>query len=96
MFNNCDFILGENDSIVIIVPTQIPKNLPITIEVSRDGLSFLSGEQVVGAISCRRIDILQRIVSKARIGLIEFLNGVPKFPAYISAVANVSVLSEAA
>jgi hypothetical protein len=30
-------------------------------------------------------------VSKAKIGLIEFLHGVPRFPAYISAVAHVEV-----
>lgn len=96
MFNNCEFILGENDSIVIIVPTQIPKGLPITLEVYRDKILFFSGEQQVGNMTCGRLDVLQRIVSKAKIGLIEFLNGVPRFPAYISAVANVSVASEAA
>jgi hypothetical protein len=96
VFSNCEFILGENDSIVIIVPTQIPKGLPITLEVHRDKIVFLSGEQQVGNMVCGRLDILQRIVSKAKVGLIEFLNGVPKFPAYISAVANVSVASEAA
>lgn len=96
MFHNCDFILGENDSIVIVVPTQIPKDLPITIEVHKDMIVFLSGENKVGDMACRRLDVLQRIVSKAKIGLIEFLNGVPRFPAYISAVANVSVACEAA
>lgn len=96
MFHKCDFILGENDSIVIIVPTQIPKELPITLEVHKNMIVFLAGEMKVGDMSCERLDILQRIVSKARIGLIEFLNGVPRFPAYISAVANVSIAMEAA
>lgn len=91
MFNNCDFILGENGSIVIVVPTQIPKDLPITLQVNRESIVFMSGEQEVGNIPCRQVDILQRIVSKAKIGLIEFLNGVPRFPAYISAVARVEV-----
>ncbi len=92
MFNNCDFILGENGSIVIIVPTQIPKDLPITIQVNRDSLVFMSGEEEVGNIPCGQRDVLQRIVSKAKIGLIEFLHGVPRFPAYISAVAHVEVV----
>ena len=96
MFHQCDFILGENDSIVIVVPTQIPKGLPITVEVHRDMIVFLSGDVKVGDMPCGRLDILQRIVSKAKVGLIEFLNGVPRFPAYISAVANVSVAMEAA
>lgn len=96
MFHKCDFILGENDSIVIVVPTQIPKELPITLEVHKNMIVFLSGEMRLGDMPCERLDIMQRIVSKARIGLIEFLNGVPKFPAYISAVANVSIAMEAA
>ena len=91
MFNNCDFILGENGSIVIVVPTQIPKDLPIKLQVYRDSIVFMSGEQEVGNIPCGQLDVLQRIVSKAKIGLIEFLNGVPRFPAYISAVAHVEV-----
>lgn len=96
LFHECDFILGDNNSIVIVVPTQIPKDLPITLEVHRDNLIFRSGEDMVGNMPCRRTDILQRIVSKARIGLIEFLNGVPKFPVYISAVANVEIAFEVA
>ena len=96
MFSECDFILGENNSIVIIIPIQIPKDFPIVIEVRRNAIVFRSGEDMVAHISCPRLDILQRIVSKTKIGLIEFLNGVPKFPAYISAVASVEVACEAA
>lgn len=96
MFNNCDFILGENDSIVIVIPTQLPKDLPLTLEVHRETIVFRSGEEQVADIKCLRLDILQRLVSKAKVGLIEFLNGVPRFPAYITAVADIEVMLEAA
>lgn len=96
MLNNCDFILGENDSIIIVVPAQFPKDVPLTLEVHRRGIVFRSGEEEVGDIACERNDVLQRLVSKAKVGLIEFLNGVPRFPAYISAVATVEVMVEAA
>lgn len=96
MFSQCDFILGDNNSIIIVLPTQIPKGLPITLEVHRDTLVFRSGENTVGNSPCARRDILQRIVSKTKIGLIEFLNGTPRFPVYISAVANVEVALGAA
>ncbi len=91
MFNSCDFILGDNDSIVIVVPTQLPKDLPLTLEVHNKGIIFKSGESEVGDIACDRADVLQRLISKAKVGMIEFLNGVPKFPAYISAVANIEI-----
>ena len=97
MLNSCDFILGENDSIVIVLPTQLPKGLPLTLEVHNGNIVFRSGEfVVVGDIACPRTDILQRLVNKAKVGLIEFLNGVPRFPAYITAVANIEVMYEQA
>lgn len=91
MFNSCDFILGDNDSIVIVVPTQLPKDQPLTVEVHNKGIIFRSGEEEVGDICCERSDVLQRLISKAKVGMIEFLNGVPRFPAYISAVAAIEV-----
>lgn len=93
MLNNCDFILGENDSIVIVVPTGIPKNLPLTLEVHKFGLIFRSGEESFGEITCHRRDILQRLVSKAKVGMIEFNKAAPNFPVYISAVANIQVMA---
>lgn len=91
MFNRCDFILGDNDSIVIIVPTQLPKDLPLTVEVYNGNLVFKSGEDSLCDVMCESRDVLQRLANKAKVGLIEFLNGVPKFPAYITAVANIEV-----
>lgn len=96
MLKSCDFILGDNDSIIIVVPTQFSKDVPLTLEVHNGNIIFRSGELEVGDIVCDRIDILQRLVSKAKVGLIEFLNGVPRFPAYISAVARIEVMLEAA
>ncbi|PZP56743.1 MAG: hypothetical protein DI586_02640 [Micavibrio aeruginosavorus] len=93
MINNCDFILGENDSIVIVVPVSLPKGEPLTCEVHKFGLVFRSGDHQVGNIDCERQDVLQRLVTKAKVGLIEFINGVPKFPVYISSVANIEVMA---
>lgn len=91
MLNTCDFILGENDSIVIVVPIQLPKDRPLTVEIHNKGIIFRSGEEALADISCDRRDVLQRLVRKPRVGMIEFLNGAQNFPVYISAVANVEV-----
>lgn len=93
MLDNCDFILGENDSIVIVVPVSLPKGIPLTCEVHKFGLVFRSGEDAIGNVTCHRQDILQRLVTKAKVGFIEFINGTPSFPAYISSVANVEVMA---
>lgn len=96
MFSQCDFILGENDSIVIVVPDQLPKDMPLTLEVHNRGIVFRSGEDQIADVACERSDILQRLVTKTKVGMVEFLNGIPRFPAYISAVANIEVMIEAA
>lgn len=96
MFEKCDFILGENDSIVIVVPGQLPKGLPLTLEIHSDMLLFRSGENAIGGYSGARRDVIQRLMGRAKVGLIEFLNGVPSFPAYITAVAEVAIIRQAA
>lgn len=93
VIKTCDFILGENDSIIIVVPVSLPKGEPLTCEVHKSGLVFRSGDFAVGNIACERQDVLQRLISKAKVGLIEFINGVPKFPVYISSVANIEVVA---
>jgi len=80
----------------VIVPETLPKDQPLSIEVHSGGIIFRSGDDKFADVPCSRLDVLQRLVSKAKVGLVEFLNGVPRFPAYISAVANIEVMVEAA
>ncbi len=89
MFERCSFIMGEDDSIIVVVPQSLPKELPLTLEVHNESISFLSGDRVVANVHCTRQDVIARLLSKAKVGLIEFINGKPSFPAYISTVADV-------
>ena len=93
MLESCDFILGENNSIVIVVPTELPKDAPLICEVHKFGLVFKSGEDCIGNVTCHRRDILNRFIGKAKVGFIEFVQGAPKFPAYITSVANIQVMA---
>ena len=89
MFERCSFIMGEDDSIIVVVPQSLPKELPLTLEIHEESIAFLSGNRVVADVRCTRQDILSRLLSKAKVGLIEFINGKPSFPAYISTVADI-------
>ncbi|MBI1326421.1 MAG: hypothetical protein GC136_02140 [Alphaproteobacteria bacterium] len=91
MFRYCDFLLGDNDSIVIVVPTQLPKDQPLSIEVQRAGLVFKSGDQPLTTIRCEKSEVLKRLMNAGRVGLVEFLHGLPKLPSYITAVADIEV-----
>ncbi len=93
MINNCDFILGENDSIVIVVRSLLPKGEPLTCEVHKTELVFRSGERPLGNVACQNNDVLSRLITKAKVGFVEFINGAPKFPVYISSVANIEVMA---
>ncbi len=93
MINNCDFILGENDSIVIVVRSSLPKGEPLTCEVHPSSLVFRSGEHPLGNIACQNSDVISRLITKAKVGFIEFINGAPNFPVYISSVANIEVIA---
>lgn len=89
MFRKCDFLLGDNNSIVIVVPEFLPKDAPLSIEVEGHSLKFISGGDVVADIPYVHSDILGRLASKAKVGIVEFMKGMGQFPAYISVVAKV-------
>ena len=95
MFNKCDFLLGDNNSLVIIVPEFLPKDQKLVVEVQDHSLKFLSGEEEVANIAFVGRDILARLVSKAKVGIVEFMKGTGQFPAYISVVAEVRCISGA-
>lgn len=91
MFRYCDFLLGDNDSIVIVVPTQLPKDAPLSVEVGRHGIIFRSGDECLANIRCEKAEVLRRLMNTGRVGLVEFLHGLPKLPSYITAVADIEV-----
>lgn len=93
MFNKCDFLLGDNNSIVIIVPEFLPKDQKLTVEVENSSLCFKSGEDTVASIAYVSREILGRLMGKAKVGIVEFMKGTGKFPAYISVVADVKINS---
>lgn len=95
MFNKCDFLLGDNNSIVIIVPEFLPKDRKLVVEVQDHSLKFMSGEEEVANIAFVGQEILRRLIGKAKVGIVEFMKGTGQFPAYISVVAEVKCLSGA-
>lgn len=89
MLTSCDYILGKNGSIVVVVPEQLPRMGAVSLEVHDDLILFRSGGELIGNVPCERQDILDRLVQNKKVGLVEFADGVPRFPAYITAVADV-------
>ena len=96
LFQQCDYILGENGSIVLVVPTQLPKDDTIMLEIHMNGIVFRCGDKELANLPLPRQDVLQALVNRGRVGIVEYIDGQPSFPAYISAVAHIEVMREAA
>lgn len=96
LFKECNYILGDSGSVVIIVPGQLPKDEEIVLEVHLNGVVFRHGDDEIANLPLPRHDILKALVNLGRVGLVEYLEGQSSFPIYISAVANVEVMREAA
>ncbi|MAM35183.1 MAG: hypothetical protein CMH28_08925 [Micavibrio sp.] len=89
MFERCSFIMGDDESILIIVPVNIPKDEPLTIEVSPTHLMFRLGEELFADIECCKRDVYERLLTKQKVGLVEITEESPDFPPYISLVAAI-------
>jgi hypothetical protein len=89
MFKRCGFIMGEDDSIIIVVPTTLPKDEPMSLEVHERSIVFKLGGESYTEVYCNQDAVIKRLLTKARVGMIEYIQGKTSFPAYISVVADV-------
>tara|TARA_R110002124_G_scaffold129483_1_gene290813 strand:- start:112106 stop:112426 length:321 start_codon:yes stop_codon:yes gene_type:complete len=95
MFNKCEFIIGKDKSLVIMVPEAVPKGEAMTITVSDDKISFYrAGAELIGEVFCVCEKTRRCLRKKSRVGLIEAINGRPSFPVYIATTARVVDLVE--
>lgn len=90
VFERCDFILGKgNNSIVIVVPGELPRHDGLTLRLEGDNIVFCSGDESFASVEVLRRDIIDRLAEHSQVGLIETPDGKPSFPTYITAVANI-------
>lgn len=90
MFNKCEFLIGDDKSVVIVVPQAVPKGEQLTIRIAEDMVSFYkTGELLFGRVQCQCVKTLRCLRKKQRIGLIEAIDGKMNFPVYIAATARV-------
>jgi hypothetical protein len=96
LFEQCDYILGKSGSVVLVVPAQLPKEETIMLEIHTNGIIFRYGDEELANLPLPRQDVLQALVNRGRVGIVEYVESKPSFPAYISAVAHIEVMREVA
>jgi hypothetical protein len=90
MFDSCDFLLGKDQSIIIVIPAHLPKAETYTVSVTDSEIRFKAGYEHIAAIAYQGGEVYKRIVGHTQIGLVEYPPN-EKFPPCITQVAYVEV-----
>ena len=89
-FNRCDFLLSKrNNSVVVIVPQQLPKDNNLTLRLDGHNIIFRSGDEDYTKVKVFDRSVIDRLAEHQQVGIIEADNGKPQFAAYITAVAHI-------
>lgn len=90
MFERCDFLLGNGDSVVIVLPGHLPKAETYTVSVSDRDIKLRAGYDNIANLDYQGGEIFQRIANHTQVGLVEYA-GEGDFPMHITNVAYVEV-----
>lgn len=90
MIKRCDFLLGMNESIVIVIPENLPRAETYTVSVSDKDIRFRADYDTIGEMIYQGGDIFQRIASSFQVGLVEY-PGPGDLPTHITNIAYVEV-----
>lgn len=89
-FNRCDFLMNKrNNSVVVVVPQQLPKDADLTLRLKGHDIIFRSGDEDYTKVKVFDKSVIDRLAEHQQVGIIETDDGKPQFPAYITAVANI-------
>ncbi len=89
-FSACDFVLGEGQSIVIVVPAHLPQDKSCTVSVSDTDIKFRAGFEQLAQVNVSHPEVLKRLKAQTEIGIVEYPEGDP-WPDCITAIGHVEV-----
>ena len=90
MFERCDFLLGAGNSVIIVIPLDLPKAETYTVSISSENIRFKADYDDVVAFPYKSREVFQRIANNTQVGLVVY-NGIGAFPSIITHVAYVEV-----
>ncbi len=89
MFDRCDFLMGQGDSMVIVLPGLLPKvDTTYTISASPSEISIKAGFNEIARFPYSNENVFRILTMSSQVGIVEYS---PKdaFPNAITAVAYV-------
>ena len=96
LFTQCNYLMDKNGALVVVVPTRLPKDDTIMLEIHKNGVIFRHGDEELAHLPLPQDKTIHALVNRGRVGIIECEKGNETFPAYITAIANIEVMREAA
>ncbi|MBN8521959.1 MAG: hypothetical protein J0L77_08715 [Alphaproteobacteria bacterium] len=90
MFTECDFLLGENHGVTIVVPVKLPPAETYTVSISPRDVKFRAGHEPIAHFSFRCAEVFKRLSDASQVGVVECPAGEP-FPDCITALAYVEL-----
>jgi hypothetical protein len=90
VFERCDFLMGRDDSVVIVIPGNLPRAETYTVSVSDRDIKFRADYSCIAEMLYQGGEIFRRIANTIQVGLVEY-SGTGDFPASITNVAYVEV-----
>ncbi len=83
-------MMGRDDSIVIVIPANLPKAETYTVSVSDRDIKFRADYSCIAEMLYQGGEVFRRIASAIQVGLVEY-TGAGDFPNHITNVAYVEV-----
>jgi hypothetical protein len=93
MFERCDFLLGEGNSVVIVIPAHLPDADTYTVAVTANVMKFMADYDDIAEMAYPGGEIFERIANHTQIGLVEYSPNHEGFPNDITNVAYVEIRS---
>ncbi len=92
MFERCDFLLGEGDNVLIVIPKHLPYADTYTVSITANHIKFKAGYDSIAEMDYPGGEIFKRLSQNTQVGILEFPPG-EDFPKTISNLAYIEVRS---
>jgi len=90
LFNRFDFMMGEGNNIVMIIPGMLPHADTYTVSISENDIDIKAGYDKIASVPYENEEVYQRIANNVQIGVVEY-DDPSTFPSHITKVAYVEV-----
>lgn len=91
LFTECSFLMGDSNTVVIVIPTRLPFAETYTVAVSHDCIRFRAGYDDIAEMPYPGGEIFRRLANHTEVGLVEFPPETQKFPRNITNRAYIEV-----